>query len=131
MRSAGGFDTLGTDTRPRRARGVETAHKMLEAGRGNRRPPSARFAAGGDLSHADGRDRSSSIRWEIFVEPVAQYVTPDADKNGDPRDEMIGCFRRPQDYGPPACALSWPRRRSAVWGENNRNELAAATPNRR
>ena len=52
------------------------------------------------------------------------------DKDGDPRDEMIGLFSAVRkDYGPAGVRVELGHVGVLpVWGENNRNELAAGAP---
>jgi poly-gamma-glutamate capsule biosynthesis protein CapA/YwtB (metallophosphatase superfamily) len=114
---------------------VDLAHKMLEAG--------ASVIVGGHphvlqpietYKTADGRDTVIFYSLGNFLSNQSRsYVdglNPDA--NGDPRDAMIGLFdavRR--DYGPAGVRVELGHvGMLPVWGDNNRNDLAAGRANK-
>jgi hypothetical protein len=122
VRSAGGLDSLGHRVRARAApEDVETAHKMLEAGASvivGHHPHV--LAAGGDLPHADGRDTVIFYSLGNFLSNQSRTYVDGLmpDKDGDPRDEMIGLFSAVRkDYGPAGVRVeAGPRGRSARLG---------------
>jgi poly-gamma-glutamate capsule biosynthesis protein CapA/YwtB (metallophosphatase superfamily) len=127
----------GTEYAPApRPEDVETAHKMLEAGA---------TVIVGHHPHvlqpvetyrtADGRDGVIFYSLGNFLSNQSRTYVDGLmpDKNGDPRDEMIGLFSAVRkDYGPAGARVELGHVGVLpVWGENNRNELArghAKTP---
>ena len=120
----------GTEYAPApRPEDVETAHKMLEAGAA---------AIVGHHPHvlqpvetyrtADGRDAVIFYSLGNFLSNQSRTYVDGLmpDKNGDPRDEMIGLFSAVRkDYGPAGVRVELGHVGVLpVWGENNRNELA-------
>ena len=109
---------------------VETAHKMLEAGAS---------AIIGHHPHVlepvetyttqDGRDTVIFYSLGNFLSNQSRTYVDGLmpDKNGDPRDEMIGLFSAVRkDYGPAGVRVELGHVGILpVWGENNRNELAS------
>jgi poly-gamma-glutamate capsule biosynthesis protein CapA/YwtB (metallophosphatase superfamily) len=116
---------------------VETAHKMLEAG--------ATVIVGHHphvlqqvetFRTADGRDTVVFYSLGNFLSNQSRNYVDGLmpDKDGDPRDSMIGLFSAVRrDYGPAGVRVELGHVGILpVWGENNRNELAsgkAKTPN--
>lgn len=108
---------------------VETAHKMLEAGAS---------VIVGHHPHVlqpvetyrtqDGRDAVIFYSLGNFLSNQSRtYVDGlQPDKNGDPRDSMIGLFSAVRkDYGPAGIHVELGHVGILpVWGENNRNDLA-------
>ena len=109
---------------------VETAHKMLEAG--------ASVIVGHHphvlepvetYTTQDGRDTVIFYSLGNFLSNQSRTYVDGLmpDKNGDPRDEMIGLFSAVRkDYGPAGVRVELGHVGILpVWGENNRNELAS------
>jgi poly-gamma-glutamate synthesis protein (capsule biosynthesis protein) len=108
---------------------VETAHKMLEAGAS---------VIVGHHPHVlqpvetyrtqDGRNTVIFYSLGNFLSNQSRTYVDGLmpDKNGDPRDEMIGLFSAVRkDYGPAGVRVELGHVGILpVWGENNRNELA-------
>ncbi|MGD0095758.1 MAG: CapA family protein [Terracidiphilus sp.] len=108
---------------------VEMAHKMLEAGAS---------VIVGHHPHVlepvetyrtqDGRDTVIFYSLGNFVSNQSRTYVDGLmpDKDGDPRDEMIGLFAAVRkDYGPAGVRVEVGHVGVLpVWGENNRNELA-------
>jgi Bacterial capsule synthesis protein PGA_cap len=108
---------------------VETAHKMLEAGA---------TVIVGHHPHvlqpietyrtSDGRDTVIFYSLGNFLSNQSRTYVDGLmpDKNGDPRDSMIGLFSAVRrDYGPAGIRVELGHvGMLPVWGENNRNELA-------
>jgi len=108
---------------------VETAHKMLDAGAS---------VIVGHHPHVlqpmetyktqDGRDTVIFYSLGNFLSNQSRTYVDGLmpDKEGDPRDEMIGLFSAVRkDYGPAGVRVEVGRVGVLpVWGENNRNELA-------
>jgi poly-gamma-glutamate synthesis protein (capsule biosynthesis protein) len=108
---------------------VETAHKMLEAGAS---------VIVGHHPHVlepvetyrtqDGRDTVIFYSLGNFLSNQSRTYVDGLmpDKEGDPRDEMIGLFSAVrEDYGPAGVRVELGHVGVLpVWGENNRNELA-------
>jgi poly-gamma-glutamate synthesis protein (capsule biosynthesis protein) len=108
---------------------VETAHKMLEAG--------ASMIVGHHphvlepvetYTTQDGRNTVIFYSLGNFLSNQSRTYVDGLmpDKNGDPRDEMIGLFSAVRkDYGPAGVRVELGHVGILpVWGENNRNELA-------
>jgi len=109
---------------------VETAHKMLEAGA---------TVIVGHHPHVlqpvetyktqDGRDAVIFYSLGNFLSNQSRTYVDGLmpDKNGDPRDSMIGLFAAVRkDYGPGGVRVELGHvGLLPVWGENNRNELAS------
>jgi poly-gamma-glutamate synthesis protein (capsule biosynthesis protein) len=109
---------------------VETAHKILEAGA---------TVIVGHHPHvlqpvetyrtADGRDAVIFYSLGNFLSNQSRAYVDGLmpDKNGDPRDSMIGLFSAVRkDYGPAGVRVELGHVGILpVWGENNRNELAS------
>jgi poly-gamma-glutamate synthesis protein (capsule biosynthesis protein) len=128
----------GTEYAPApRPEDVETAHKMLEAGA---------TVIVGHHPHvlqpietyrtADGRDTVIFYSLGNFLSNQSRNYIDGLmpDKDGDPRDSMIGLFSAVRrDYGPAGIRVELGHvGMLPVWGENNRNELAhgkAKVPN--
>jgi len=108
---------------------VETAHKMLEAGA---------TVIVGHHPHvlqpietyrtSDGRDTVIFYSLGNFLSNQSRTYVDGLmpDKNGDPRDSMIGLFSAiRRDYGPAGIRVELGHvGMLPVWGENNRNDLA-------
>ena len=108
---------------------VETAHKMLEAGA---------TVIVGHHPHVlqpvetyrtqDGRDAVVFYSLGNFLSNQSRTYVDGLmpDKNGDPRDSMIGLFAAVRrDYGPGGMRVELGHvGLLPVWGENNRNEVA-------
>jgi poly-gamma-glutamate synthesis protein (capsule biosynthesis protein) len=108
---------------------VETAHKMLEAGAS---------VIVGHHPHVlepvetyrtqDGRDTVIFYSLGNFLSNQSRNYVDGLmpDKEGDPRDEMIGLFSAVrEDYGPAGVRVELGHVGVLpVWGENNRNEIA-------
>jgi poly-gamma-glutamate synthesis protein (capsule biosynthesis protein) len=109
---------------------VETAHKMLEAGASvivGHHPHVLQPVE--TYRTADGRNTVIFYSLGNFLSNQSRNYVDGLmpDKDGDPRDSMIGLFSAiRQDYGP-----AGPRVELGhvgilpVWGENNRNDLAS------
>jgi poly-gamma-glutamate synthesis protein (capsule biosynthesis protein) len=109
---------------------VETAHKMLEAGAS---------VIVGHHPHVlqpvetyrtqDGRDTVIFYSLGNFLSNQSRSYVDGLmpDKDGDPRDSMIGLFSAVRkDYGPAGVRVELGHVGILpVWGENNRNELAS------
>jgi poly-gamma-glutamate capsule biosynthesis protein CapA/YwtB (metallophosphatase superfamily) len=109
---------------------VEMAHKMLEAGAS---------VVVGHHPHVlqpvetyktqDGRNTVIFYSLGNFLSNQSRTYVDGLmpDKNGDPRDEMIGLFSAVRkDYGPAGVRVELGHVGILpVWGENNRNDLAA------
>jgi poly-gamma-glutamate synthesis protein (capsule biosynthesis protein) len=109
---------------------VETAHKMLEAGAS---------VVVGHHPHvlqpvetyrtADGRNTVIFYSLGNFLSNQSRTYVDGLmpDKDGDPRDEMIGLFSAVRkDYGPAGVRVELGHVGILpVWGENNRNEIAS------
>ncbi len=120
----------GTEYAPApRPEDVETAHKMLEAGAS---------VIVGHHPHVlqpvetyrtqDGRDAVIFYSLGNFLSNQSRTYVDGLmpDKDGDPRDEMIGLFSAVRkDYGPAGVRVEVGHVGVLpVWGENNRNDLA-------
>jgi poly-gamma-glutamate synthesis protein (capsule biosynthesis protein) len=127
----------GTEYAPApRPEDVETAHKMLEAGAAvivGHHPHVLQPVE--TYRTADGRDAVIFYSLGNFLSNQSRSYVDGLmpDKNGDPRDEMIGLFSAVRkDYGPGGVRVELGHVGVLpVWGENNRNELArghAKTP---
>src|SRR6266568_2034515 len=122
---------------------VETAHKMLEAGAtvivGHHPHVLQQVETYRTHEGPDGRDgRDTVIFYSLgnFLSNQSRNYVDGLmpDKDGDPRDSMIGLFSAVRrDYGPAGIRVELGHVGILpVWGENNRNELAsgrAKTPN--
>jgi poly-gamma-glutamate synthesis protein (capsule biosynthesis protein) len=121
----------GTEYAPApRPEDMETAHKMLEAGAS---------AIVGHHPHVlqpvetyrtqDGRDAVIFYSLGNFLSNQSRSFVDGLmpDKNGEPRDEMIGLFSAVRkDYGPGGIRVELGHVGVLpVWGENNRNEVAS------
>ena len=109
---------------------IETAHKMLEAGA---------TVIVGHHPHVlqpvetyrtqDGRDTVIFYSLGNFLSNQSRTYVDGLmpDKNGDPRDSLIGLFSAVRkDYGPGGARVELGHVGILpVWGENNRNELAS------
>jgi len=109
---------------------METAHKMLEAGAS---------VIVGHHPHVlqpvetyrtqDGRDTVIFYSLGNFLSNQSRTYVDGLmpDKNGEPRDEMIGLFSAVRkDYGPAGVRVELGHVGILpMWGENNRNELAS------
>jgi len=109
---------------------VQTAHKMLEAGAS---------VVVGHHPHvlqpvetyrtADGRNTVIFYSLGNFLSNQSRTYVDGLmpDKDGDPRDEMIGLFSAVRkDYGPAGVRVELGHVGILpVWGENNRNEIAS------
>jgi poly-gamma-glutamate synthesis protein (capsule biosynthesis protein) len=119
-----------------RAEDVETAHKMLEAGASvivGHHPHVLQPVE--TYRTADGRDTVIFYSLGNFLSNQSRNYVDGLmpDRNGDPRDEMIGLFAAVRkDYGLAGVRVELGHVGVLpVWGENNRNELAhgqAKTP---
>ena len=115
---------------------VETAHKMLEAGASvivGHHPHVLQPVE--TYRTTDGRDAVIFYSLGNFLSNQSRTYVDGLmpDKEGDPRDEMIGLFSAVRkDYGPAGVRVELGHVGVLpVWGENNRNELArgrAKTP---
>jgi poly-gamma-glutamate synthesis protein (capsule biosynthesis protein) len=108
---------------------VETAHKMLEAGAAvivGHHPHVLQPVE--TYRTADGRDAVIFYSLGNFLSNQSRNYVDGLmpDKNGDPRDAMIGLFSAVRkDYGPAGVRVELGHVGVLpVWGENNRNELA-------
>ncbi len=109
---------------------VETAHKMLEAGASvivGHHPHVLQPVE--TYRTTDGRDAVIFYSLGNFLSNQSRNYVDGLmpDKNGDPRDEMIGLFSAVRkDYGPAGVRVELGHVGVLpVWGENNRNEMAA------
>jgi len=109
---------------------VETAHKMLEAGASvivGHHPHVLQPVE--TYRTADGRDAVIFYSLGNFLSNQSRNYVDGLmpDKDGDPRDEMIGLFTAVRkDYGPAGVRVELGHVGVLpVWGENNRNELAS------
>jgi poly-gamma-glutamate synthesis protein (capsule biosynthesis protein) len=109
---------------------VDIAHKMLEAGASvvvghhpHALQPVETYRTG------DGRDTLIFYSLGNFLSNQSRTYVDGLmpDTNGDPRDEMIGLFSAVRkDYGPGGIRVELGHVGILpMWGENNRNELAA------
>jgi len=115
---------------------VETAHKMLEAGASvivGHHPHVLQPVE--TYRTADGRDTVIFYSLGNFLSNQSRSYVDGLmpDKDGDPRDSMIGLFSAVRkDYGPAGVRVELGHVGILpVWGENNRNQLAtgrARTP---
>jgi poly-gamma-glutamate synthesis protein (capsule biosynthesis protein) len=115
---------------------VETAHKMLDAGTAvivGHHPHVLQPVE--TYRTADGRDTIIFYSLGNFLSNQSRTYVDGLmpDKEGDPRDSMIGLFSAVRkDYGPAGVRVELGHVGVLpVWGENNRNELArgqAKTP---
>jgi poly-gamma-glutamate synthesis protein (capsule biosynthesis protein) len=121
----------GTEYAPApRSEDMDTAHRMLEAGAS---------VIVGHHPHVlqpvetyrtqDGRDAVIFYSLGNFLSNQSRTYVDGLmpDKDGDPRDEMIGLFAAVRkDYGPAGVRVELGHVGVLpVWGENNRNELAS------
>jgi poly-gamma-glutamate capsule biosynthesis protein CapA/YwtB (metallophosphatase superfamily) len=109
---------------------VETAHKMLEAGASvivGHHPHVLQPVE--TYKTQDGRDTVIFYSLGNFLSNQSRNYVDGLmpDKDGDPRDEMIGLFSAVRkDYGPGGVRVELGHVGILpVWGENNRNELAS------
>jgi poly-gamma-glutamate synthesis protein (capsule biosynthesis protein) len=109
---------------------VETAHKMLEAGASvivGHHPHVLQPVE--TYRTADGRDAVIFYSLGNFLSNQSRNYVDGLmpDKEGDPRDEMIGLFSAVRkDYGPAGVRVELGHVGVLpVWGQNNRNELAS------
>ncbi len=109
---------------------VEIAHKMLDAGASvivGHHPHVLQPVE--TYRTADGRNTVIFYSLGNFLSNQSRSYVDDLmpDKDGDPRDEMIGLFSAVrQDYGPGGIRVELGHVGILpVWGENNRNEVAA------
>jgi len=115
---------------------VETAHKMLEAGASVIVGHHPHVLQPVETYHtSDGRDTVIFYSLGNFLSNQSRTYVDGLmpDKDGDPRDSMIGLFSAVRkDYGPAGIRVELGHVGILpVWGENNRNELArgkAKTP---
>ena len=128
----------GTEYAPApRPEDVETAHKMLEAGASvivGHHPHVLQQVE--TYRTTDGRDTVIFYSLGNFLSNQSRNYVDGLmpDKDGDPRDSMIGLFSAiRRDYGPAGIRVELGHVGILpVWGENNRNELArgkAKAPN--
>ncbi len=108
---------------------VETAHKMLEAGASvivGHHPHVLQPVE--TYKTADGRNTVIFYSLGNFLSNQSRTYVDGLmpDKNGDPRDSMIGLFSAVRkDYGPAGVTVELGHVGVLpVWGENNRNEMA-------
>jgi poly-gamma-glutamate synthesis protein (capsule biosynthesis protein) len=115
---------------------VEIAHKMLEAGASvivGHHPhvlqPVETYRTHEGPDGQDGRNTVIFYSLGNFLSNQSRTYVDGLmpDKNGDPRDSMIGLFSAVRkDYGPGGIRVELGHVGILpVWGENNRNELAA------
>ena len=108
---------------------METAHKMLEAG------ASVIVGHHPHVLQPVETYRTQDGRNTVIFYSLGNFLTNQSrtyidglmpDKNGDPRDEMIGLFSAVrEDYGPAGVRVELGHVGILpVWGENNRNDLA-------
>lgn len=109
---------------------VEMAHKMLEAGASvvvGHHPHVLQAVE--TYKTQDGRNTVIFYSLGNFLSNQSRTYVDGLmpDKNGDPRDEMIGLFSAVRkDYGPAGVRVELGHVGILpVWGENNRNDLAA------
>jgi poly-gamma-glutamate capsule biosynthesis protein CapA/YwtB (metallophosphatase superfamily) len=109
---------------------VETAHKMLDAGASvivGHHPHVLQPVE--TYRTTDGRDTVIFYSLGNFLSNQSRTYVDGLmpDKDGDPRDEMIGLFAAVRkDYGPGGVRVELGHVGVLpVWGENNRNELAS------
>ena len=109
---------------------VETAHKMLEAGASvivGHHPHVLQPVE--TYRTADGRNAVIFYSLGNFFRNQSRNYVDGLmpDKDGDPRDSMIGLFSAVrQDYGPAGSRVELGHVGILpVWGENNRNDLAS------
>jgi poly-gamma-glutamate synthesis protein (capsule biosynthesis protein) len=109
---------------------VETAHKMLEAGASvivGHHPHVLQPVE--TYRTADGRNAVIFYSLGNFLSNQSRSYVDDLmpDKEGDPRDSMIGLFSAiRKDSGPAGVRVEVGRVGILpVWGENNRNQLAS------
>ena len=115
---------------------IETAHKMLEAGATVIVGHHPHVLQPIETWHtSDGRDAVIFYSLGNFLSNQSRTYVDGLmpDKNGDPRDSMIGLFSAiRRDYGPAGIRVELGHvGMLPVWGENNRNDLArgkAKTP---
>jgi len=128
----------GTEYAPApRPEDVETAHKMLEAGASvivGHHPHVLQQVE--TYRTSDGRDTVIFYSLGNFLSNQSRNYVDGLmpDKDGDPRDSMIGLFSAiRRDYGPAGIRVELGHVGILpVWGENNRNELSrgkAKVPN--
>jgi poly-gamma-glutamate synthesis protein (capsule biosynthesis protein) len=108
---------------------VETAHKMLDAGAGvivGHHPHVLQPVE--TYTTSDGRNAVIFYSLGNFLSNQSRTYVDGLmpDKDGDPRDSMIGLFSAVRkDYGPAGIRVELGHVGILpVWGENNRNELA-------
>ena len=113
-----------------RAEDVDLAHKMLDAGAGvivGHHPHVLQQVE--TYRTADGRNAVIFYSLGNFLSNQSRSYVDGLmpDKDGDPRDSMIGLFSAVrQDYGPAGVRVELGHVGILpVWGENNRNEIAA------
>jgi poly-gamma-glutamate synthesis protein (capsule biosynthesis protein) len=115
---------------------VETAHKILEAGASvivGHHPhvlqPVETYRTHEGPDGRDGRDTVIFYSLGNFLSNQSRTYVDGLmpDKNGDPRDELIGLFSAVRkDYGPAGIRVELGHVGILpVWGENNRNEMAS------
>jgi poly-gamma-glutamate synthesis protein (capsule biosynthesis protein) len=120
----------GTEYAPApRHEDAEIAHKMLDAGASVIVGHHPHVLQPVETYHtADGRDTVIFYSLGNFLSNQSRTYVDGLmpDKNGDPRDEMIGLFSAVRkDYGPAGVRVELGHVGVLpVWGENNRNELA-------
>ena len=109
---------------------VETAHKMLEAGASvivGHHPHVLQPVE--TYRTSDGRDTVIFYSLGNFLSNQSRTYVDGLmpDKNGDPRDSLIGMFSAVRkDYGPAGVRVELGHVGILpVWGENNRNDLAS------
>jgi poly-gamma-glutamate synthesis protein (capsule biosynthesis protein) len=109
---------------------VETAHKILEAGASvivGHHPHVLQPVE--TYRTTDGRDAVIFYSLGNFLSNQSRNYVDGLmpDKNGDPRDEMIGLFSAVRkDYGPSGVRVELGHVGVLpMWGENNRNQLAS------
>jgi poly-gamma-glutamate synthesis protein (capsule biosynthesis protein) len=121
----------GTEYAPApRPEDVDTAHKMLEAGASvivGHHPHVLQPVE--TYRTADGRDTVIFYSLGNFLSNQSRNYVDGLmpDKDGDPRDEMIGLFSAVRkDYGPAGVRVELGHVGVLpAWSENNRNEIAA------
>ena len=113
-----------------RAEDVDVAHKMLEAGASvivGHHPHVLQPVE--TYTTQDGRNTVIFYSLGNFLSNQSRTYVDGLmpDKNGDPRDEMIGLFSAVRkDYGPAGVRVELGHVGILpVWGENNRNDIAA------
>ncbi|MGB9407173.1 MAG: CapA family protein [Terracidiphilus sp.] len=112
-----------------RSEDIDTAHKMLEAGASvivGHHPHVLQPVE--TYQTTDGRDTVIFYSLGNFLSNQSRTYVDGLmpDKNGDPRDSMIGLFSAVRkDYGPGGIRVELGHVGVLpVWGENNRNEMA-------